>query len=376
MGLTGLNYLLPATFLTKCSFSSFLNFKDYFSDFKQLPYDKKIVIKKLDEILSNNNYKEINQETAKQILLNRDLEKIKNSLQKYEIPEPISLLKTHYEELKKIVENYGLKNNFPPYYIVDNFPEPFHNMSWSCAFFEGEEKEIYGIEPGIYLKKDFIEAFSVSKNFIHEAMHIIIGNYSKEADRKGISRGLEDGICDVFGSLFLMSELTNINIAKNIMVYTKYSGSRENELTKLYRDNVRMALLLYKNFGLDGMVSLIKSGRGKIKEVEELCLEGKYSEIDLKKGNWNKEFDNLSDYFLSMQRSLVVSPLAYYLAENLKEKDSLEDIISKNNLNKDEALKAFKELQERLFLIAINKGIIEYDSSKRYLNVGALRYEN
>lgn len=374
MKTTGLNYLLPGVFLTKCNFSSYTNFKKRFRDeFSRLPFDREQVIKKITEIIDDYSRKEpVTKEKAERLLIAEDLKKVKNTLMEADIPNPEAMLKEHYEKIKEIIKKYNIINKFPDYYIVDSFPKPFENMEWICSFFEDEEKEIYGIEPGIYFKKEYLECYSASKNLLHELTHIAVSQNSSEKDKKAIARGLEDGICDVFGSLFLFSELTNPELAKNIMEYTRF-GFNDSQLSAVYRDNVRMAFLLYKKYGINGLVDIIKSGRGNLKEIEKSCLVGNYS-FDIKDGNWNNEFDKLADYFLGFQRNLVVSPLAYYSALRLKEKDSIEDFIRNNNLDIS-AKEALNELQEKVFLIALNNGKIEYDASKLYLN-GALRYEN
>lgn len=366
---TGLNYLLPGIFLTECNFANYVKFKKKLQEhFSHLPFEKEEVIAKINELIKVKDGK-INQNKAEELLFAEELKKIKRSLKEADIPDPELLLKEHYEKIKDLMRRYDLIKKFPSYYIVDNFPKPFDSMSWICMFLDEEEKDVYNMEPGIYFKKEYLDVYSSSKNLLHELVHIAVSQNTKTP---GIARGLEDGICDVLGSLFLFSELTNINLSKNIMKYTKFDY-KDMTMGPLYLDNIRMALLLYKKYGLDGLVELVKSGRDKIRETEESCLEGKYN-FTLKRGNWKKEFDELADYFLGFQKNLVVSPLAYYTANILKEKQDVEDLISNNNLDQS-AGEALKELQERVFLISLNNEKIEYDASKIYLK-GALRYEN
>lgn len=371
------NYFESTLMTTECSFGDYLNFADRFiKNFEPLPYSKKSVLKQINALIKQ--YKRvagvINNEKAEKILLAKDLEKVCHTLQNVRIPRPEQDLKKSYVKLKELCKKQGLTNKFPKCFIVDSFPRPYHKMNWICAFFEKDEEDDH-IIPGIYLRKDRIMyAYSITKNLCHEIIHIIINQYTKKDNT--IARGLEDGICDFYGSVYLFGLLHGFEKARIINYYSKFCYHVKADLVDYYRESLCLACLLYKHIGLTGMKELIKKGRNQIREAEKLCLQGKYDKIKVKRGGWNKELDKIADYYLSIQHSFCVSPIAYYIIALIKPKMKIKDLIKNNNLDKKSTMKVLKELQNKFFLITVNKGKICYDTTKNYLEVGAMRYAN
>ncbi|MBW3005996.1 hypothetical protein KY344_04375 [Candidatus Woesearchaeota archaeon] len=376
----GGSYFQSALMITRCDFCDYVFFRNRFVKFfEPLPYSKKAVLKKINSLIKDykNNKGVVDNEKAQRILLSRDLEKIRDTLKNVNIPKPMDDLKTNYAKLKKICKKLGLTDNFPEYFIVDTFPKPYHKMNWLCAFFDKdeEEEEDDDITPGIYLRKDKImQSFAITKNLCHELIHIIINQYTKKDNT--ISRGLEEGICDFVGSIYLFGLIEGFDKAKNINYHSKFSYYKTQELLDLYREALVQACLLYKNIGIKGMINLIKKGRNHIREAEKLCLQGKYNKIKIKKGGWTPELDRIADYFISVQHSLRISPMAYHVAGLLKKKMKVNDLIKQHSLDRKATLKALRELQKGFFLITVNKGKVCYDTTKNYLEVGAVKYAN
>ncbi|MFH1331742.1 MAG: hypothetical protein ABIH63_00465 [archaeon] len=375
----GLNYFLAATYLSECSFSNYTHFLNRFSKEFDGLVNSKEVQKKLNSLiskLSKNNGK-IGQVKAQNLLYVQDLIKIKENLEQLDFKSDVQkLIDDDYKKIKDLVIKNKLSKKFPEYFIVENFPTPFENMEWTAAFFEEPEEKLYGIKKGVYLKRKYVKPFLSSFILAHELVHILIGYNSPGKYKGGISRGLEDGICDLYGSMYLISRIMDPKIAKNIMLYSYYSYNKEQRFSDLYMENLRQAMVIYKHYGLQGITDLIRNGRKKILEIERLCLQGKYDQMQLKKGQWDRTLDELVNSLIAKPKNLVVSPLAYYLTGfNLANKD-VDVIIKSLNLDKEEAQKSLKELQEKVFLLIVNKGRIDADSSKLYLETGALRYEN
>jgi hypothetical protein len=249
-------------------------------------------------------------------------------------------------------------------------------MFWDAAFFEETERDAFGIIPGIYLRKDKISPFYTSYRMAHEFVHVIAGRLGVNVPT-GLARGLEDGICDLVGSLFLGSHVLGSDLCLNLAIYDRNGFWPEKQFWELYRENLQQAFICYKHVGLNGIVDTIKRGRKGIKEAEKLCLAGRYGEISSVKGYWISGLDEICDFLIGMPRSLVVSPLARYIAELVKPDSDIEQLITDNNLLETDAKGALQELQERVYLIVVtpDRKKVQYDDSKLYIDTGALRYE-
>src|SRR3989338_10293109 len=136
-----------------------------------------------------------------------------------------------------------------------------------------------------------------------------------------------------------------------------------------------MALVLYNLVGMEGLFDLIRKGRNEIRKVEELILSNNFNKIKLKKGLFTEEMNEISSELLVKPRYLIVSPLAYLIAEKVKANSNLNKIIDELNLEPKQAKKALKELQERVFMVTSDKGVVISDSSKLYLRTNTLKYE-
>lgn len=142
-----------------------------------------------------------------------------------------------------------------------------------------------------------------------------------------------------------------------------------------YQNFSRQAAYLYLNFGIDGMVALIKGGRKKIREVEQYLSAGEFEKIDLPKGNWEPEFtDFINHVILTYTPHFIVSPLARYIADYIKSGDNLEELRKKLNIPKTEYKKAIDELDDEVDLIQCSKGNVNYSVLPYALKANSLRY--
>src|SRR3989338_6287395 len=181
-------------------------------------------------------------------------------------------------------------------------------MNWSAAHFMGLEEK-YDIKDGVYLSEKNFYEYEASVHLIHELIHIVVLNNTKE-DGQTDSRGFEEGVCDVLGVLYFGSKILGKDLAKNLLLYSKFNYNKKPKLADQYRENIRTALVFYKHFGINGLKELVRKGRTEIKKAEELMLANRLDKIKLSKCEWTKDMNDLSDELLMKQRYLVVSPLA------------------------------------------------------------------
>jgi len=153
-------------------------------------------------------------------------------------------------------------------------------------------------------------------------------------------------------------------------------GDQSTQSNKIYLDYSRQAGIIYKKFGLDGLVFLANSGRDLIKQTEELCLLGDFDSIVLPKGNWDNDLNHVVDYLLmSYTPNLVVSPLAYYLSKYVKPSATYEEIAAKSKVNIENVRYALDEIQSRIFGVLVSDDKVVYSDLDFIIRSGALRYE-
>jgi len=242
-------------------------------------------------------------------------------------------------------------------------------MGWS--FFnadEGDERK-YGIPFGIYIKTK--EAIPIYTTFLiaHELIHVAVG--FKGSDR--IARGLEEGLAELLGCIYLFSRLKGREITANLLTYNRLFFP-PNQKWDVYLDNLRQAILLYHSFGLTGIKELICGGRDMIKRVESLILRRDFGDISLSKGEWDNDVNYLVSYILSFPRNYVVSPLAKYISNFVERNITVGDIISNNRIDPIQGEEALKELEMKLFLLIIKDGYIVNSDMDTISDRRVLRY--
>ena len=375
---SGLDYILEGACLADCRFGSFSKFAKFLKeDFSEICTQKE-ASKKLRKFIKTlkKDYSVIGQKEAKNLLLAEDLESIGNIISKVCLPDPFETLNQMYIKAKKFFTKHGLLSKFPNYYIVESFPEPFQNMAWDCMFLDEADEEKFNVRAGIYFKKALVKNYITPLLLFHELVHMAISEHTGEKEKGIGARGLEEGICDLFG-MYLFSKSEGVKVTKNVMIFFRFNYDNKPLLTPLYRDALRVALVLYKNLGIQGLMNLIKSGRGSIMEVEKSCLNGKFDLKGIKKGWWEEKFDILVNSLLSYRMYWTVSPLAYYVVRASKQEQDIESLIRNYNLHPVQTRKALKELQENYFFGTFHKNLFIYNIyPKDYIKNGYIRYKN
>lgn len=342
-------------------------------NFKQTFEDKRDFADKIDRTIKSflQQEEQIGEKKALEILLARDLEKIKRTLSLVNVRNPVNELYSDFRTYKKVLNAHRVDFE-TQIFMVGSFPHPYTDPGITALNCDADDEEEFDIKPGIYFKRTDLVPFLSSSVLAHELIHVC---FSKVRTGR-LARGLEDGLCDLMG-FYLSSKTLGFEVAKNTLINQTlyYPSSQSNQI---YVDALRQAIRIYQIYGLKGLIQILRRGNEKgrtyVKEIEEKCIRGEYSGLRLEKGGWTAELDDFSDYFAGFPASIVASPLACYLAENIKAGDSVEEVIKKQRIYPREGRRAIKQLEDDLYLIVTSKGRIVYDETKVYVRSGTLRY--
>lgn len=358
--MNGLKYIEGGIYHIKGKFDNIENFLEYLSRyFGEIPFDKKEVLEKIDEtieLFSKGANEKINQQRALQLVISNELKDVKEELKHQDIENPIVKLEDYHQKycvfFSKVL---GENIEFPKLYIVENFPPPYDKLKAEALAPDKADEEMYGIPSGIYFLKDFLAPHYSAYLLPHEIVHVIIGRPNPYL----LGRGLEEGLADLFGSIYGGMHILGENVTINLTIYNRVSHL--SAYWDIYRDYLRQSAYIYHRFGFDGIRELILGGRDTIKKVERQLMKGIW-DLDLPSGNWDKKLDRVLDYILStFIRNLVVSPLAKYLSAYISVGDTVSGILREHNIDRVQGQRAIYELQNKVFVLLINeKGTIDY----------------
>lgn len=372
--ITSKKFLLPAIYHTKCQFSSLKRFTTRIGErFDKIPFNKRFTLQTLGNIVkeleSDTERAVIDQNIAEKLLIAKDLRRVEEQVESLEEFDPDRAMAEDFKNLLEQTKKIGFDVNGVEIFQVDEFPEPFRRMNWTFFNADKADAQKYGVPFGIYIKKDVAIPIYTAFHIAHELIHVAIG--LKGADK--IARGLEEGIAELLGCIFLFSRLKGYSLTANLLIYNRL-GYPPNQIWDVYLDNLRQAIFLYHRFGLAGLKELVHDGREKIKEVEKVMLKGDYDKIKLTKGEWDSGVDCLTSLVLTFPRNYVVSPLAKYISEFMEKGAKVKDIINNHNLEPSEGKEAIEELNRKLFLIVIKNGIISNSDMDTISDETVLRY--
>jgi hypothetical protein len=358
--MNGLKYIEGGIYHIKGKFDNIENFLEYLSRyFGEIPLDKREVLEKINEtieLFSKGANEKINQQRALQLVTSNELKDVKEELKHLDIENPLVKLEDYHQKycthFSKVLE---ADIEFPKLYIVENFPAPYDKLKAEALAPDKADEEMYGIPLGIYFLKDFLAPYYSAYLLPHEIVHVIIGKPNPYL----LGRGLEEGLADLFGSIYGGMYILGENVTTNLTIYNRLSHL--SSYWDIYRDYLRQGAYIYHRFGFDGIRELILGGRDIIKKVERQLLKGIW-DLDLPSGNWDKKLDCVLDYLLStFIRNLVVSPLAKYLSAYISVGDTVSGILREHNIDRTQGRRAIYELQNKVFVLLINeKGTIDY----------------
>jgi len=317
-----INTILTKAYVSTCSFAGFANFRDAITKYGKIEADSTVL--SVREALINKSSSDSYVDKAfKQVLL-RDINRIITSpsdLVIRDISEPY--LRETLDKYISLLKEMGIDTPNLDFFVVDSFPAPFDNNDWAAFCPDAEDERKYGIKKGIYFKSNRIRPYYSEILLAHETIHHICGQNHPEL----FAMGLEEGIAELVGSVYLAGKVLGLNVVKNNFIHTKMNR-KANLLWTLYADHVRQAFLLYQKFGIECLVDLMRQGRLHIHETEKrMIMNQKQWYQSTSRVFWNDEINSLLEYlFLGYTPNYIVSPLQMILIENATMGTSLKDI--------------------------------------------------
>lgn len=249
--------------------------------------------------------------------------------------------------------------------IVDVFPEPFHRFAWSAFAPDREDQENFGIEPGVYFRRDRLRPLYSEALFAHEVVHTVTGRVDPEI----YAMGLEEGIAEILGTCYGALAVLNRATLRNIIVHGRH-GAQRDKLWSVYLDHTRQAALLYREFGIDGLVTLVRSGRAAIHDAEQAIMAGHHRELPLARGGWDEHTTGLVDFTCSAYLpSHVFTPLECLLALYARQGRTVKDICAEAGVACDVGALVLERLGAESALFVQDGDRIGYSNVDRYLRL-------
>lgn len=344
---------------------------------EEIDFNKKAIVERIDEFIdATNKINEIGKREAEMICLAKDLSKVRANILKLPFENNIQNLERFINKSLKIVKEETGIDLEVKYFIVNDFPPPFERKPFSIMVFDSADQKKYDIEPGIYFREDAVLPYRSAMGALHEIIHLIIS--LKEPSR--LARGLEDGICDYLGPLYIGSKIIDTELCLNYIKNRRLS-SRVSKISLRYQKNLQQASVLYLLGGFNSLWFLAKNGRKMIENVEKYLLKG---EIEILQNILPKrdktladsKIDKFSYTTLVFENTLSVSPLALLIAERLEEKDKLNHFKESLKFDKTDFENAILELTNADTYLMIRKGDeITCNKAKIYIEANMLRWD-
>ena len=325
-----LNTILTKTYNVNCAFANFNNFKDAIIKYGMNGDVKscKTIFDVKNTLLNNlSRLKTSYEEKAFVQVLLEDIEKLilnNDGIGRYNVDE-VSL-KITLEKYKEQLEKLNIYAAPPRFYVVDKFPEPFDNNDWSAFCPDAEDEKNFGISKGIYFLKKHIRPYYSEILLAHEMIHSLCGEKNPEL----FAMGIEEGIAELVGSLYLASSVLGMEVASNNFAYTRFNKNA-NLLWTLYLDHTRQAYSLYKKYGIEILVYMINSGRKEIHSIERSLFSKKSITFHFETKTYlGEKFDAMLEYLLLIfTPNYVVTPLQKVLITEARSGVAIKEICDK-----------------------------------------------
>jgi hypothetical protein len=270
--------------------------------------------------------------------------------------------------IKSKLKDAGLDLGDSDLYVVDEFPPPFNQFGWAAFAPDREDEERYGIRSGVYFRSNGLRPLYSEALFAHEVIHTVPGRVDPEI----YAMGLEEGIAEVLGTCFAATAAVPLRALRNVLVYGRHGVDRP-KLWSLYRDHTRQAFLLYKEFGIEGLIELAHQGRARIHEAETAIFAGTYQNLNLPRGNWNDDTTWLLDSFCNgYVPSHVFAPLEVVLIDHVDEQRSLAEVCQQANVPDSIGVPLLKRLGSESALFVRDGENVGYSNVQHYLSMSEM----
>ncbi len=362
-----INTIMTKAYITNCKFANFGNFRAAL--IKYGLNDFEVECKSIFEMKNNlkdnlSKYENKYEDIAFIRVLIEDIENIifhNDENCRYNIDE--MYLKNTMKKYIDLLEKFGIYALPPQFFVVDRFPAPFDNNDWSAFCPDADDEKKYGIQKGIYFLRKHIRPYYSEILLAHEIIHSLCGENAPEL----FAMGLEEGIAEIIGSLYLSSNVLNLDVVSNNFSYTRFNKNA-NLLWTLYLDHTRQAYSLYKKFGIEVLIYLINKGRKEIHDVERKMFSKNKLLYDFgTKTYLGDEFDNMLDYLLmQFTPNYVVTPLQTLLIREAKEGILVNDICEKLQISKEVGKNELEKIAFNTSLFMLDGDKIGYSNVETY----------
>jgi hypothetical protein len=259
----------------------------------------------------------------------------------------------------------GLAVTDAPLRVVDEFPEPFNRFTWSAFSPDREDEENFGIPTGVYFRRDRLRPLYSEALFAHEVVHTVTG----QTDPEVFAMGLEEGIAEILGTCYGSLAVLPEPVIRNLLVYGRHGAERD-KLWSVYLDHTRQAALLYREFGVDGLVELVGRGRAAVHDAERHVVTGTHRDLDLPRGNWDEETTRLVEFTtLGFPPSHVFSPMECLLAINAEAGLTAVEVCRRAGVDPDCGRPVLERLGAKSALFVQDGERIGYSNVGRYLEL-------
>lgn len=267
--------------------------------------------------------------------------------------------------IQKRLQAAGLPVQDTPLSIVEVFPSPFHRFSWSAFAPDREDQENFAIEPGVYFRRDRLRPLYSEALFAHEVVHTVTGRVDPEI----YAMGLEEGIAEILGTWYGGLAVLDSATLRNIIVHGRH-GAQRDKLWSVYLDHTRQAALLYREFGLDGLVALVRGGRAAIHDAEEAIIAGSHRDLPLSRGGWDDGTTGLVDFTCNAYLpSHVFTPLECLLALHARQGRTVDEVCAHAGIALDAGAPLLERLGAQSALFVQDGDRIGYSNVDRYLRL-------
>lgn len=277
------------------------------------------------------------------------------------------------DQAANVLRTRGLPYEPPPVRVVDKFPKPFDATSFDALTIDKFDECDFGIPRGIYFLRSKVVPDLAIHTYAHEMIHHLISDHTSE---RLLARGIEEGLCELFGALFLESQIRGLDVAEAIHRNSMFAYTSD-RFWDNYVHHTRQFLVVYKSIGIPGLVEVIRKGRSYLKNLETAFLTADWHPL-LPSGfspPVSDEFERMLErLFLGFNRNYVVTPEIYQIAAKLQPGVTLKALAESTGKRITRLRKMLRGFQEEHFLLLIDGDRIQYSDVQMYLEAGNLRY--
>ena len=283
------------------------------------------------------------------------------------------LLENHAKKVIDFYQSIGLdiSEGDIHIYFCDVFPKPFEKNKGIALSPDSYDELKYGIKKGIYFRYSNVSAYQSRLLIAHEILHQICSKRQPEL----LARGLEEGLCELVGSYIANSALIASPIPENYIRFRRFKYKNPNQQFRLYTDYMRLAGLLLKQIGLEGVVSVINSGRLAVKEAETTLIRGGTVKSPSQGKLSEKLSADIDRLLLGTIQNEVLSPSAYYILKHFRGEKSIMAFANKNKIDPAVCRVAFEEIESRVYGCVIDGDVIEFSDIEQLCNNDNILYE-